>query len=65
MEKLIIAWIGCGLIGYLIDQIRPRMKYETPISFIRGLFGGLATTLFVWVAIVATPANNEMENEIY
>jgi fluoride ion exporter CrcB/FEX len=65
MEKLIIAWIGCGLIGYLIDQIRFREEYETPISFIRGFFGGLATILFVWVAIVATPANNEMENEIY
>ena len=65
MNKLILLWLSLGLIGYLIDQIRPRMKYETPISFIRGLFGGLATTLFVWVAIVATPANNEMENEIY
>ena len=64
MKAVIFAWLSFGLIGYLIDQIRPRMKYETPISFIRGLFGGLATTLFVWVAIVATPAN-EYEDKIY
>lgn len=50
-----ITWLIAGLLAFLIDRKRKKLRYETPFPFIRALFSGYVGLIWIIGFVIFPP----------
>lgn len=54
-KMIAITWLIAGLLTFLIDLKRKKLRYETPFPFIRALFSGYVGLILIIGLVILPP----------